>query len=127
LISIKLKPSSHIAFSDALFLIVAHSTEAAKLAIIHQDEAVKVTEINRGAVFLWIIALTVFGLAVNFGFSGVVKILHRESKTEYRISIFELVAMKVTAFCRWEGDILSQSVFCRRNCSEPFDAAKYAY
>jgi hypothetical protein len=88
LISIKLKPSSHIAFSDALFLIVIiHRTEAAKLAIIHQDEAVKVTEINRGAVFLWIIALTVFGLAVNFGFSGVVKILHRESKTEYRISL----------------------------------------
>ena len=79
-------------------------------------------------MFLWIIAIAVFGLAVNFGFSGVVKILQGIQDGIKNIpSIFELVAMKVAALCRWEGDILSQRIFGLRNCSEPFDAEKYAY
>ena len=41
-----------------------------QVARIKQDEAVKVARINRAAAIHWMIGIAVFGLPLNFSFSG---------------------------------------------------------
>ena len=108
------------------FLVQGGESEGEKIAKINRTSAEKIAKVAFMSACIWtvgiVVGIIIFGFALNFGISGFVNILQGIQNGINKIpSTFDVVDKKVASFCRWEGDIFSQRIFGRRNCTEPYE------